>query len=79
MKSRFILLLNILLFMPSLIMAQQAASHEVEMADLMRSNGKIYVVIAVVTIIMTGLIIYLIRLDRIITRIEKKLTEKLPS
>lgn len=42
-----------------------------EMADNMRSNGKIYVVIAVILTILGGLIAYLIRLDRKITRLEK--------
>jgi hypothetical protein len=46
---------------------------DVEMADIMRSNGKIYVVVAVAAIVMTGLIIYMITLDRKITSIEKKL------
>ena len=79
MKARIILLLNILFFTPCFVMAQQAASQEVEMADMLRSSGKIYVVVTVVTIILTGLIIYLVSLDRKLTRIEKKLTEKLPS
>jgi hypothetical protein len=42
------------------------------MADLMRSNGRIYVVIAVLLTILSGLIIYLIRLDRRISRLEKE-------
>jgi hypothetical protein len=37
----------------------------------MRSEGKIYVVVAVVMIILSGLIIYVARLDRKITRLEK--------
>lgn len=44
----------------------------VEMADTMRSNGKIYVVIAVVMTIFTGLIAYTIVIDRKISRIEKE-------
>jgi hypothetical protein len=43
----------------------------VEMADNMRSNGKIYVVIAVILTILTGLILYLVRLDRKISRLEQ--------
>jgi hypothetical protein len=43
----------------------------VEMADKMRSDGKIYVVIAVILTILTGLILYLVRLDRKITKFEK--------
>ena len=41
------------------------------LADLMRSNGKIYVVIAVMLTILFGLIFYLVRLDKKITRLEK--------
>ncbi|HMH32091.1 MAG TPA: hypothetical protein VK543_03625 [Puia sp.] len=37
----------------------------------MRSNGKIYVVVLVVLIILIGLILYLIRIDRRISRMEK--------
>ena len=43
-----------------------------QMADLMRSNGKIYVVVTVLVIILAGLFIYLINLDRKISRLEKK-------
>jgi hypothetical protein len=42
-----------------------------EMADALRADGKIYVVIAVVVTILTGLILYVVRLDRKITRLEK--------
>ena len=38
----------------------------------MRSNGKIYVVIAVIITILAGLIIYLRRVDRKIGRLEKE-------
>jgi preprotein translocase subunit Sss1 len=37
----------------------------------MRSNGKIYVVVAVVLTILFGLIGYLIRLDKKISKLEK--------
>lgn len=42
--------------------------------ETMRSNGRIYVVIAVMLTILAGLIIYLVRLDKKMTRIEKELT-----
>jgi CcmD family protein len=42
------------------------------MADKMRSNGKIYVVVAVLVTIFIGLLLYLIRLDRKITKLEKE-------
>ncbi len=40
--------------------------------DVMRSNGKIYVVVAVVVTIVVGLFIYLWNLDRKIRRMEKR-------
>jgi CcmD family protein len=48
------------------------ADKKVEMADAMRSNGKIYVVVAVLVIILTGLILYIVRLDRKISKMEKE-------
>jgi tetrahydromethanopterin S-methyltransferase subunit D len=42
-----------------------------EMADLMRSNGKIYVVVAVCLTILIGLFIYVFLVDRKISRLEK--------
>ena len=43
-----------------------------DMADVMRSNGKIYVVVAVCLTILMGLFIYLFLLDRKISRMEKE-------
>jgi hypothetical protein len=63
----------ILLFLLNLTVFAQTTSSSVEMADIMRSNGKIYVVVAVSTIILTGLILYLINLDKRIRRIEKEI------
>lgn len=48
-----------------------AQSENVEMADTMRANGKIYVVVTVCLIILIGIFIYLMALDRKISRIEK--------
>ena len=50
----------------------QGANTNDSMASLMRSNGKIYVVVAVVLTILLGLIAYLIRLDRKISKLEKE-------
>lgn len=38
--------------------------------DVMRSNGKIYVVVAVVLVILFGLFFYVWRLDKKITKLE---------
>lgn len=64
--SWFSLLILMLWTMPAL--AQETLP---EMADGMRSNGKIYVVVLVLATIFAGLIIYLIRLDRKISHLEK--------
>jgi uncharacterized membrane protein len=41
------------------------------MADTMRSNGKIYVVVAVCITILVGLFIYVFIIDKKISRFEK--------
>lgn len=46
------------------------ANNTVEMADVMRSNGKIYVVVGVVLIIFMGIIFYMVKVDRKLSRIE---------
>ena len=48
------------------------AQQDVEMADQLRGEGKIYVVVAVLCIILLGILFYLIRLDTKITRLEKE-------
>jgi len=48
------------------------AQETAEMADTMRSNGKIYVVVAVCLIILTGLFLYVWRIDRKIVKLEKE-------
>ena len=63
--------LLILLFSALASFAQQPSS-TVEMADAFRSNGKIYVVVAVILTIFAGIILYLVRLDRKLTRLEKE-------
>ncbi len=50
----------------------RAQDNTVEMADAMRENGKIYVVVAVVLTILIGLFLYLVRLDKKISNIEKE-------
>ncbi len=58
-----------LLFCSTMVIAQD---QKVEMADGMRSSGRIYVVIAVMLTILIGLIIYLVRLDKKISNLEKQ-------
>jgi hypothetical protein len=58
-----------MLFLTNGLLAQ---TDKVEMADLMRSNGRIYVVVAVVLTILLGLILYVVRLDRKLSKLEKE-------
>lgn len=41
-------------------------------ADGMRAGGKIYVVLAVALTVLVGLILYVVRLDRKISKLEKQ-------
>jgi CcmD family protein len=51
--------------------AQNVTDSTNHSTDFMRSNGKIYVVVAVVVVIVLGIFIYLLSLDRKITKLEK--------
>jgi cellulose synthase/poly-beta-1,6-N-acetylglucosamine synthase-like glycosyltransferase len=66
--SRKLLISFLLAFSSTSLFAQGGP---VAMADEMRSNGKIYVVVAVVLTILFGIVLYLVRLDRKINRLEK--------
>ena len=48
------------------------AQDKPEMADVMRSNGKIYIVVAVCLTILVGLFFYVWTIDRKISRLEKE-------
>lgn len=54
------------------VMAQQPVTNGVEMADQLRADGKIWVVVAVIATVFAGIVIYLIRLDRQIGKLEKE-------
>ncbi|HOO09574.1 MAG TPA: CcmD family protein [Cyclobacteriaceae bacterium] len=66
----------LLLFFSTLSSVAVYAQEEVGMADTMRSEGKIYVVVAILGLILFGLFGYLVVLDRKVTKLEKKLPEK---
>jgi hypothetical protein len=52
------------------------AQNEVEMADTLRSEGKIYVVVAILLLILLGLLAYVFAMDRKVSALEKKLNNK---
>jgi len=49
-----------------------AQNNDIEMADALRSNGKIYIVVISVVIILVGLLIYLFAIDKRLKMLEKK-------
>lgn len=67
-------IIRLLLLSSSFLLAtgNSVFAQDNEMADVMRTNGKIYVVVGVLLIILVGIIVYLISLDRKIQRIEKE-------
>jgi len=71
MKRLFRYFLQLIFFFlfPALAFAQ-AENSTIEMADLMRSNGKIYVVVAVLLVIFLGLAIFLFSIDRKVSKLE---------
>jgi CcmD family protein len=54
------------------LLTATTAMAETEMADTMRSNGKIYVVVVVLATIFAGIFTYLVYLDRKVARLEKE-------
>jgi len=71
-KKIFLLLTCLYLVFPAVLMAQVTDPEKQYTAFDMRHNGKIYVVVTVLLIILTGLVLYLVRLDRKITKLEKE-------
>lgn len=69
-KLRYFLFALLFLLMNMCVLAQE--DKPVTMADTMRSNGRIYVVIAVILTILVGLVLYVVRLDKKISRLEKE-------
>ena len=46
-----------------------------EMADVMRQDGKIYIVVAVLVTVLLGILFYLISLDRKVAKLERELRQ----
>lgn len=68
MKKLILTLILILTFTFNLL-AQ--SSNGVEMADSLRSSGKIYVVVLVISVVFIGIAIYLFSIDSRLKKIEK--------
>jgi len=72
------LIKSIVSLAPITISLTARAQTQVEMADGMRAEGKIYVVVAIILIVLTGLVVYLVMLDRKVKRLENLLSDKHP-
>ncbi|MGY6522084.1 MAG: CcmD family protein [Mongoliitalea sp.] len=48
----------------------------VEMADVMRAEGKIYVLVGIIVIVFAGIVVYTINTDRKVARLEKLLEDQ---
>lgn len=78
--KRFFLLLSLLMTIGFSAFSQEKqeintadySNSSVEMADAFREDGKIYVVVAVILVLLIGLFVYLVILDRKIGRLEKQ-------
>lgn len=64
-----------LLTMLFLFIAQISFSQNVDMADSFRADGKIYIVVATVAILLAGIIFYLFRTEQRLDKIEKSLNK----
>lgn len=66
---------SLLLTFLSAVQLLAQSTDEVAMADTFRQEGKIYVVVAVMLLIFSGLIVYAIRIDQKVSKLEKELSE----
>jgi hypothetical protein len=74
MKKVSLLLLT--LFFISQNLFAQAVDNSVPMADKLREDGKIWVVVAVIAVIFAGIAISMLRIDSKVSKIEKELNIK---
>lgn len=54
------------------VLTTSAQDQSVQMADTLRQDGKIYVVVACIFVIVAGLVLFLIRIDGKLSRLEKE-------
>ncbi|WP_162341499.1 CcmD family protein [Cyclobacterium salsum] len=57
------------------ITAEDYQNSTVQMADGMRSEGKIYVLVTIIGIVLGGILVYVIQTDRRISGLEKKFND----
>ncbi|MBP6531858.1 MAG: CcmD family protein [Bacteroidia bacterium] len=72
-KSNYLFFTLLAILSPIIGFAQNS---DIEMADTMRSNGKIFVVIGVIAIILLGILIFLLQIDKKVRILEKNSKKK---
>jgi hypothetical protein len=65
-----------ILFLFALVSVSAQDANQVEMADALYANGKIYIVAIVAAIVITMLSVYVILIDRKVTKLEEKINQK---
>ena len=87
MKKKIFFLFNLLItsfFNPVFLFSQNKDKNEnvvnsstdaVEMADILRSDGKIYIVVITILLIFFGLFFYMWQTDKKISKVEKDLLD----
>lgn len=65
--------ISVLFFL--LAMGVQLLTGQSESTDFMRNTGKIYVVVAVIVTIFIGIVLFLVYLDRKLTKLEDQIKE----
>lgn len=59
-----------------ILLGPAISAQNAEMADTMRSEGKIYVVVSIILIVLAGMITYLFFIDKKLNKMEKQLGAK---
>ncbi len=68
---------NTVIILTLMMLANTAYSQDqVQMADNLRAEGKIYVVVAIILVILAGLIFYLFLMDKKVSRLEKLISAR---
>lgn len=69
-------ILSLVFLLTTLFSSAQQTVAAPEMADTFRSDGKIYVVITVIGMIFVALVIFLMVLERKVSKLEKQINNK---
>lgn len=81
-KIKYILVVTFLMMSLGLsaqkteIVEEDYSNDRIEMADSMRSDGKIYVLVAIIVTIFAGFVIYTVMTERKVKKLEKSLKER---